>query len=127
MSAMNFCPPNPGSTVITRTISTSSTNGRTASTGVLGLIPIPTFAKKTKQNKKTENVQQSNGRCKRNLIQSVRVRVPCTKYMVILKTMILKRTIMGQFRSGFHQLSKSNQERARNFKQLEAIPSNLVI
>lgn len=59
MSAMNFCPPNPGSTVITRTISTSSTNGKTASTGVLGLIPIPTFAKKTKQ-KNTENVQQSH-------------------------------------------------------------------
>ena len=52
MSAMNFCPPNPGSTVITRTISTSSTNGKTASTGVLGLIPIPTFAKKNKTKQK---------------------------------------------------------------------------
>lgn len=51
MSAMNFCPPNPGSTVITRTISTSSTNGKTASTGVLGLIPIPTFTKKNKTKK----------------------------------------------------------------------------
>ena len=43
MSAMNFWPPNPGSTVIIRIISTSSTNGKTDSTGVLGLTPIPTL------------------------------------------------------------------------------------
>ena len=50
MSAMNFCPPNPGSTVIISTISTSSTNGNTDSTGVLGLIPIPTLNSEIQQS-----------------------------------------------------------------------------
>lgn len=40
---MNFCPPNPGSTVMIRTMSTRVTNGRTDSTGVFGLTPTPTF------------------------------------------------------------------------------------
>ena len=43
ISAMNFCPPNPGSTVIISTISTRSTNGSTDSTGVFGFTPTPTF------------------------------------------------------------------------------------
>ena len=43
ISAMNFCPPNPGSTVMIRTMSTRVTNGRTDSTGVFGLTPTPTF------------------------------------------------------------------------------------
>lgn len=51
MSAMNFWPPNPGSTVIIRTISTSSTTGKTDSTGVLGLIPIPTLRAVTYSHK----------------------------------------------------------------------------
>ena len=40
---MNFCPPNPGSTVMISTISTRSTNGSTDSTGVFGFTPTPTF------------------------------------------------------------------------------------
>lgn len=43
ISAMNFCPPNPGSTVMISTISTRSTNGSTDSTGVFGFTPTPTF------------------------------------------------------------------------------------
>lgn len=42
ISAINFCPPNPGSTVITRIISTRSAYGTTTSTAVLGLMAIPT-------------------------------------------------------------------------------------
>ena len=42
MSCMNFCPPKPGSMVITRTMSTRETKGTTSSTGVPGLMPIPT-------------------------------------------------------------------------------------
>ena len=42
MSGMNFCPPKPGSMVITRTMSTRETKGTTSSTGVPGLMPIPT-------------------------------------------------------------------------------------
>ena len=40
---MNFCPPKPGSMVITRTMSMRETKGITSSTGVPGLIPIPTL------------------------------------------------------------------------------------
>ena len=43
MSGMNFCPPKPGSMVITRTMSTRETKGTTSSTGVPGLMPIPTW------------------------------------------------------------------------------------
>ena len=43
ISAMNFCPPNPGSTVMISTISTRLTNGSTDSTGVFGFTPTPTF------------------------------------------------------------------------------------
>merc|ERR1719203_2200899 len=43
MSDMNFCPPNPGSTVIIKIISASATKSSTVMTGVLGLRPIPTF------------------------------------------------------------------------------------
>ena len=43
MSCMNFCPPKPGSTVITNTMSTLSTYGRTCSTGVAGLMAMPTY------------------------------------------------------------------------------------
>ena len=43
ISSMNFCPPNPGSTVMMSTISTMSTNGSSTCTGVLGLIPIPAY------------------------------------------------------------------------------------
>ena len=43
MSGMNFCPPKPGSMVITRTMSTRETNGTTSSTDVPGLMPIPTW------------------------------------------------------------------------------------
>ena len=43
MSGMNFCPPKPGSMVITRTMSTRETKGITSSTGVPGLMPIPTW------------------------------------------------------------------------------------
>ena len=43
MSGMNFCPPKPGSMVITRTMSTRETKGITSSTGVPGLTPIPTW------------------------------------------------------------------------------------
>ena len=42
MSGMNFCPPKPGLMVITRTMSTRETKGTTSSTGVPGLMPIPT-------------------------------------------------------------------------------------
>ena len=42
MSGMNFCPPKPGSMVITRIMSTRETKGTTSSTGVPGLMPIPT-------------------------------------------------------------------------------------
>ena len=42
MSGTNFCPPKPGSMVITRTMSTRETKGTTSSTGVPGLMPIPT-------------------------------------------------------------------------------------
>ena len=42
MSVMNFCPPKPGPMVITRTMSTRETKGTTSSTGVPGLMPIPT-------------------------------------------------------------------------------------
>ena len=37
MSGMNFCPPKPGSLVITRTMSTRETKGTTSSTGVPGV------------------------------------------------------------------------------------------
>ena len=37
MSAINFCPPKPGSTVITSTMSSSSSHGSTASAAVAGL------------------------------------------------------------------------------------------
>ena len=40
---MNFCPPKPGSMVITRTMSMRETKGTTSSTGVPGLMPIPTW------------------------------------------------------------------------------------
>ena len=43
MSGMNFCPPKPGSMVITRTMSTRETKGTTSSTGVPDLMPIPTW------------------------------------------------------------------------------------
>ena len=43
MSGMNFCPPKPGSMVITRTMSTRETKGITSSTGVPGLMPKPTY------------------------------------------------------------------------------------
>src|SRR5581483_1857549 len=39
--AMNCCPPNPGFTVITRTVSTSGTMSTRASTGVAGLMTTP--------------------------------------------------------------------------------------
>ena len=42
ISGINFCPPKPGSMVITRTMSTRETKGITSSTGVPGLMPIPT-------------------------------------------------------------------------------------
>ena len=42
MSSMNFCPPKQGSMVITRTMSTRETKGITSSTGIPGLMPIPT-------------------------------------------------------------------------------------
>ena len=42
LSGMNFCPPKPGSMVITRTMSTRETKGTTSSTDVPGLMPIPT-------------------------------------------------------------------------------------
>ena len=45
MSGMNFCPPKPGSMVITRTMSTRETKGTTSSTGVPGLMPIPTWGR----------------------------------------------------------------------------------
>lgn len=43
MSAINFCPPKPGSTVITRIISTFFTYGKTVSTEVPGRIAMPTY------------------------------------------------------------------------------------
>ena len=43
MSAMNFWPPKPGSTVITRIISTRSIKGSTALAGVLGFTTTPAF------------------------------------------------------------------------------------
>ena len=43
MSAMNFWPPKPGSTVITRIISTLSIKGSTALAGVLGFTTTPAF------------------------------------------------------------------------------------
>ena len=43
MSAMNFWPPKPGSTVMTRMSSTFSRKGRAASAGVLGLSTTPAF------------------------------------------------------------------------------------
>ena len=46
MSGMNFCPPKPGSMVITRTMSTRETKGTTSSTGVPGLMPIPTWGRR---------------------------------------------------------------------------------
>ena len=45
MSGMNFCPPKPGSMVITRTMSTRETKGTTSSTGIPGLMPIPTWGR----------------------------------------------------------------------------------
>ncbi len=58
MSDMNFCPPNPGSTVITSTMSTSSRYGKTTSTGVPGFRPIPAWKEKqvfTWDNRKLVN------------------------------------------------------------------------
>ena len=43
MSFMNFCPPKPGSTVITNAISINSIYGSNSSTAVAGLIPRPTY------------------------------------------------------------------------------------
>ena len=43
MSAMNFWPPKPGSTVITRISSTLSMKGSTALAGVPGLTTTPAF------------------------------------------------------------------------------------
>eukprot|EP00732_Lithocolla_globosa_P005665 Lithocolla_globosa_v1_NODE_6008_length_1150_cov_22.538813.p2 type:complete len:120 gc:universal NODE_6008_length_1150_cov_22.538813:1004-645(-) len=43
MSSMKDWPPNPGSTVIMRTISTASTSDNTHSTGVFGFNATPTF------------------------------------------------------------------------------------
>ena len=45
MSGMNFCHPKPGSMVITRTMSTRETKGTTSSTGIPGLMPIPTWGR----------------------------------------------------------------------------------
>ena len=42
-SGMNFCPLNPGTTLITSTTSTSSSAGQTRSTGVAGLSVMPTL------------------------------------------------------------------------------------
>ena len=44
MGAINDCPPKPGSTVMTKTMSRSSKNGSTASTGVLGFRATAGFA-----------------------------------------------------------------------------------
>jgi len=41
---MNDCPPNPGSTLITSTRSTSGSTSRSASTGVAGLTDTPALA-----------------------------------------------------------------------------------
>ena len=40
---MNFCPPKPGSTVMTRMMSTSVRYGRAASAGVAGFRTTPAF------------------------------------------------------------------------------------
>ncbi len=46
ISSINFCPPNPGSTVITSTMSTLSRKGTTVSTGVPGFMAIPAYIKR---------------------------------------------------------------------------------